>query len=74
MQDNCISEIDRNTTVRNYLKEIANETVNAKNASKDDAEAVKSEIESLEKNVIEEIKKNSCINNCSGNGICIQGK
>ncbi|XP_053396429.1 uncharacterized protein LOC128556206 [Mercenaria mercenaria] len=72
MQDTCNIELDRNSTVRQYLKDRAKDN-DTKSGNGDGQTTTESPVQNLEDTVIDEIRKHSCLNNCSDHGNCVNG-
>ncbi|XP_053388858.1 von Willebrand factor D and EGF domain-containing protein-like [Mercenaria mercenaria] len=76
MQDTCTTEIHRNESVRQQVfAEVMNTSsptlANNTNATTPSRVEIQ-EIEHIEK-IVQEIKEITCLNNCSGNGLCENG-
>ncbi|XP_053388862.1 uncharacterized protein LOC128551929 [Mercenaria mercenaria] len=79
MQDTCTTEIHRNASVRQQVFAEVTKVTNtssptlAKNTNATTPSQVEiQEIEHIEK-LVQEIKEITCLNNCSGNGLCENG-
>ena len=77
MIDTCQTEIYRNASVRQVLIEKVKNAIAAAETDLQSGTTIMPQVEIMEienlERTIKEIKQLACLNNCSGNGNCING-